>query len=198
VGKHGSDDVARFAAAVESRLTHPAAQAIVAYSVSKGLVIPERAETSHSMGMGVEADVEGQHVLCGSRRLMETAAINLASAEQFEKEAGLRGDSLAYVAINAKLAGLIAYSDTLRTEAAEMIRKLHRRGVKKIIMATGDNEASARRIAGQVGLDEVFSGAFPEQKADLVKKLQAEGFVVAVVGDGINDSPALAHATWWH
>ncbi len=101
---------------------------------------------------------------------------------------------MAFVAIEGALAGVITYSDTIRSEAREVILKLHRRGIKRIVMATGDNEASARRIAGLIGVDQVFSGAFPEHKAELVKKLKSEGLMVAVVGDGINDSPALAHA----
>lgn len=188
------DDVVSLAASVEQRLSHPAAQAIVNYAQLKGLEIPSRIDTTHSRGMGVSASVDGKQVLVGSRRMMDTAKIDLQPGERFEKEAMLRGSSMAYVAIDGKLAGILAYADTVRPEAKEMIRKLHRRNIKRIIMATGDNEFSARRIAGELGLDDVLSSAFPEHKAELVLKLKSEGFTVAVVGDGINDSPALAHA----
>lgn len=189
-----ADEVLALAAAVEMRLTHPAAEAIVQEAHNRGLNVSTRTGATHSMGMGVEATVDDLRVLVGSRRLMETQKINLNSVERFEKIAGLRGDSLAYIAIEGAIAGLLAYSDTIRPESAEMIRKLHRRGIKRIVMATGDNEFSAQRIANAAGVDQIFSGAFPEHKAQLVKQLKEQGFVVAVVGDGINDSPALAHA----
>ena len=96
--------------------------------------------------------------------------------------------------MDGSLAGIIAYADAIRPEAAETIKKMHRRGVKKVVMATGDIEACARRIAAQIGVDEVLSGAFPESKAQLVQDLKAQGYTVAVVGDGINDSPGL----WRH
>ena len=188
------DEVLAFAAAVEMRLSHPAAEAIVKEAHNRGLQISTRTGASHSMGMGVEAIVDDKRVLVGSRRLMESQKLDLVSVERYEKIAGLRGDSLAYIAIEGKIAGLLAYSDTIRPETPEMIRKLHRRGIKRIVMATGDNQLSAQRIANAAGVDQIFAGAFPEHKAQLVKQLKEEGYVVAVVGDGINDSPALAHA----
>ena len=189
-----ADEVAALAAAAENRLSHPAAQAIVAYATKRQLNIAHRTGASHAVGMGVSATIEGKRVLAGSRRLLESKKVDLSTAETFEKIAIARGQSLAYIAIDGVLAGLIAYADTLRPEAAAMISKMHKRGVKKIIMATGDIEASAQSIARQIGVDEVLSGAFPENKADLVKELKQQGYTVAVVGDGINDSPALAHA----
>lgn len=188
------DNVISLAAAVENRLSHPAAQAIVNYASERGLAIPHRTKASHSVGMGVAATVNGKHVLAGSRRLMETKKIDLKAAEPFEKLAIKRGDSLAYIAIDGVVAGVVAYADSIRAEAAETIAKMHRRGIKKVVMATGDIETSARRIAQTIGVDEVLAGAFPENKAKLVQDLKAQGYVVAVVGDGINDSPALAHA----
>jgi Cu2+-exporting ATPase len=188
------DQLVALAAAVENRLSHPAAQAIVAYATKCKLTIPHRMEASHSVGMGVSATVEGQRVLVGSRRLMESKKIDLKPSEAFEKAADDRAESLAYVAVDGVLSGVIAYADAIRPEAAETIKKLHRRGVKKIVMATGDVESSARRIADAIGVDKVLSSAFPENKANLVKELRAQGYTVAVVGDGINDSPALAHA----
>jgi heavy metal translocating P-type ATPase len=191
---YAQNDLISLAAAVESRLSHPAAQAIVAYANKLKLILPHRTEASHSVGMGVGASVDGKHVLVGSRRFMETKKISVERAMEYESDAITRGVSLAYIAIDGVLSGIVAYADAIRPEAAETIKKMHRRGVKKVVMATGDVEASARRIAAQIGVDEVVSGAFPENKAKLVQDLKAQGFTVAVVGDGINDSPALAHA----
>lgn len=189
-----ADQLVALTAAVENRLSHPAAQAIVTYANKRKLTVPHRMQASHSVGMGVSAVVEGKRVLVGSRRLMESKKIDLKAAESFEATAFSKGESLAYVAVDGVLSGLIAYADSIRPEAAETIKKLHRRGVKKIVMATGDVECSARRIADAIGVDEVLSSAFPENKANLVRELSAGGYTVAVVGDGINDSPALAHA----
>ncbi len=104
------------------------------------------------------------------------------------------GQSIAYVAIEGKLAGLIAYSDEIRSETAQAIKQLKRLGIKKIYMATGDGEIAAKKVAQACGITDYVSKCFPEQKADLVKELKAQGHIVAVIGDGINDSPALAHA----
>ena len=104
------------------------------------------------------------------------------------------GASVAWVAVDGEAAGLIAYSDELRPKTGDAIKQLRKLNVHKIVMATGDGELAARTIANQCGIDEVMARAFPEHKAELVKLLKSQGHVVAVVGDGINDSPALAHA----
>ncbi len=194
VNGFSEDNVLAYAAAVEERLHHPAARAILRYARKKLTKIPDRDESAHRTGMGVGAHVEGKAVLCGSRRFMNAEHIDIQSATFVENELHKKGESVAYVAIDGQLAGLISYADKLRPEVPWVIRKLHKQGIKRIYMATGDHEHAARAIAKIAGIDEVFSNSFPEQKAELVRKLKAEGFVVAVVGDGINDSPALAHA----
>jgi Cu2+-exporting ATPase len=191
---HNAEELVAMAAAVESRLNHPAAQAIVDYAQRRKVEIPHRSSASHSVSMGVSAIVDGKRVLVGSRRLMESNNIDVRAGGEFERHATARGESYVYVAVEGQVAGLISYADSIRPEAAQTIKKLHKRGVKRVIMATGDIESTARRIAAQVGLDEVVSGAFPENKANLVRQLKEQGYTVAVVGDGINDSPALAHA----
>ncbi|SRR5579875_276700 len=182
------------AAAVEQRLQHPAARAIVRYAGHQNLNVLERAESKHMRGMGVRAQVDGLDVIVGSRRMMEAESIDVRPAQKSEAEIQARGQSMAYVAIDGQLSGLIAYSDQLRPEVPAVIKALRRKGIKEIIMATGDNDAPARAMAHAAGINNVLSGAFPEQKAELVAKLKERGFTVAVVGDGINDSPALAHA----
>jgi Cu2+-exporting ATPase len=144
--------------------------------------------------MGVKASIDNVEVIVGSRRMMESENIDISESRAVEAQALAVGESIAYVAIEHQLAGLIRYSDQLRPETALAMQQLKRLGIKKLVMATGDGEGAAHRIAETCGITEVIARAFPEQKADLVKKLKAEGFTVAVIGDGINDSPALAHA----
>ncbi len=182
------------AAAVEQRLQHPAARAIVHYAGHHNLKVLERADSEHMRGLGVRAQVDGEDVIVGSRRMMEAESIDMRPAQAAEAEILRRGQSMAYVAVNGELAGLIAYADRLRPEAPMVIEQLRKRGIKEIVMATGDNEAPARAMAQASGITNVLSGAFPEQKAEMVKSLKARGFTVAVIGDGINDSPALVHA----
>jgi heavy metal translocating P-type ATPase len=191
---HTADEVLALAASVEARLHHPASRAIVKAAQQKGLVIQDRATSEFVRGMGVKATIGDLQVVVGSRRLMDEEAIDVSEAAAAEQHAGSVGESIAYVAINNRVAGLIRYSDTLRAEAVDAMAQLKRLGIKRLIMATGDGKAAAERIAAKVGLKEVQAQAFPEQKAALVLQLKEAGYVVAVIGDGINDSPALAHA----
>lgn len=191
---HSEEQILAYAAAVEARLNHPAARAILQYARKHISKIPDRDDSAHKTGMGVGAHVERKLVLCGSRRFMHSENIDIRASVPLENEIHERGESVAYLAIDGQLAGLISYADKLRPEVPRVIKKLHKLGVKKIYMATGDHEHAARAIAKASGIDEVFANSFPEQKAELVKNLKEQGYTVAVVGDGINDSPALAHA----
>jgi heavy metal translocating P-type ATPase len=194
LGEYNGDQLVAYAAAVEQRLHHPASRAIVKAATQRSLSIPERVDSKFIRGMGVQAKVGDLDVLVGSRRLMESENVGINEAKQTEVETGNHAESLAYVAINGKLVGLIAYSDQIRPEASQAIAQLKKLGVKKLVMATGDGEEVAQLIARACGITDVMSRSFPEQKATLVKQLKSIGFNVAVIGDGINDSPALAHA----
>ncbi len=191
---YSEQQLVSFAASVEQRLHHPASRAITRYAGVCGVKVPERASSTFVRGMGVKAEVRGLSVLVGSKRLMETESVNTDAAKKTEASVARKGESLAYIAINGECCGLISYSDHLRPEADSALRRLKRMGIKKLIMATGDNDEAAQRIATSAGLEDVLAKAFPEQKADLVKQLKAEGYTVAVIGDGINDSPMMAHA----
>jgi Cu2+-exporting ATPase len=118
----------------------------------------------------------------------------MAAAEKEIETFARKGHSILYVGIGGELAGLIAIHDPVRTEARSFIEALRREGIERIIMLTGDNEATARTIAEELGIDEYHSEAFPERKVEIIRQLKAEGYTVAMVGDGINDSPALSHA----
>jgi Cu2+-exporting ATPase len=188
------DEVLALAAAVEMRLHHPAARAIVKAAQQKGLTIPERDESKFKRSMGVRAMVGAHEVIVGSRTMMESEGIAIDEARDAELRATKLGESISYVAIDGKVAGLIRYSDRLRPEVANTMRDLRKLGIKKLVMATGDTEEAGQRIAGCCGITDVIARAFPEDKAKLVQELKAAGHTVAVIGDGINDSPALAYA----
>ncbi|HEY9678760.1 MAG TPA: heavy metal translocating P-type ATPase [Drouetiella sp.] len=192
--ERSADEILSLTASVEQRLHHPASRAIVKYAVHKNLEIPHRESSTHLRGMGIKARVNDLDIIVGSKRLMDSEKIATADAQSSELAATTIGDSIVYVAIGGKLSGVITYSDPLRTESAEALKKLRRMGIKKMVMATGDSEATANRVAASCGITEVLSRAFPEHKAELVQRLKQEGYVVAVIGDGINDSPAFAHA----
>lgn len=194
LGKYSKQEILSNAAAVEQRLHHPASRAIVKHAHQMNIKVPDRAESVHMRGMGVRADVGRLHVAVGSKRLMESEGVDTRAAKAAEAAATARGESFAYVAIDGTLAGLITYADKMRAETLHAIKELRKLGVKKMVMATGDSEAAAHAIARSCGIEEVSARAFPEQKAELVKKLREAGYRVAVIGDGINDSPALAHA----
>ncbi|MBS1999387.1 MAG: HAD-IC family P-type ATPase, partial [Cyanobacteria bacterium SZAS LIN-2] len=120
--------------------------------------------------------------------------VDVSASHEHAQAVGEACESFAYVAIDGKLAALMSYCDQLRPESKAVVQALRKRGVKRIVMATGDSEGPARAMAKKVGVDQVHFCVFPEQKASIVKDLQHQGYKVAVVGDGINDSPALAHA----
>jgi heavy metal translocating P-type ATPase len=187
-------EVMAYAAAVEQRQHHPASRAIIRWATQNNATAFDRTDSQCMRGMGVQAKVNEHTVLVGSRRLMESEKIDIGLASAMEKEFSDLGESLAYIAIEQKLSALVAYKDQVRPEAQAAIAQLKKLGIKKLVMATGDGEQVANQIARTCGIEDVLSRAFPEQKAELVKQLKSAGYTVAVIGDGINDSPALAYA----
>jgi Cu2+-exporting ATPase len=140
------------------------------------------------------AVVDGYRTIVGSRALIESEQVGMAPVEAAQAETRARGESLAYVARDGTIVGLISYADPLREEAPAMIAALRRRGVREVLLVTGDGEAPAQAAASAAGITRVVSRALPTDKADIVRRLKDKGRTVAVVGDGINDSAALAHA----
>lgn len=191
---HSEDEVLALAAAVEMRLHHPAARAIVKCAQQRGLQIAERADSQFSRGMGARARVGNHEVIVGSRTMMECEGIVIDEARDSEFKATTLGESISYVAIDGKVAGLIRYRDYLRPEVKRAMTRLKKLGIKELVMATGDTQEAAERIAKSCGISKVVARAFPQEKAELVKQLKAQGHIVGVIGDGINDSPALAYA----
>jgi len=186
--------VMALAAGAEARLTHPVARAVTGAAKARGVVVPERDSSHYTIGMGVKAHVRGRSVLVGNEVMMQSHRIDTSPARSDVMRASADGASSLYVAIDGKLAGLLVYSDPLRPEAGAVIDGLRRRGVKEFVLLTGDNEAVASVIARSAGISRYVANAFPHQKVKVVRQLQQEGRTVAVVGDGINDSPALVQA----
>lgn len=187
--------VLALAAAAEQRLRHPVAQAVVQAAEERGLHIPERSMSDYSIGLGVEASVDGMTVFAGSQRFITCKGVLLPEAIQRDLER-IEGDigSPLCIAVDGEIVGVLALTDPLRPEAPQVIEELQRRGVKEIVILTGDHPAVTRRVAESLGISRYVANVFPKEKAEVVKTLQQEGHVVAVVGDGINDSPALAQA----
>jgi len=190
-----SDDVLAIAAAAEQRLNHPVAEAIVRAAESREVEIPERISSDYTIGLGVEAQVNGYAVCVGNQRFMDHKAIPMTERARRDS-ARLERQAAAplFVAIDGRLRGVLGYADPLRPEAPEVIHALRARGIKEIVILTGDHPHIARQVAENLGISGYVAEVFPDEKADIVRTLQQEGYTVAVVGDGINDSPALAQA----
>ncbi len=189
------EEVLVLAASCEQRLTHPVAKAIVRAAETRGIAIPERTNSHYTIGLGVEAHVDGQCVQVGCERFMTAKRIQVPTAvRQHLNDIGHEAMSPVCVALNGELVGTLAYADPIRPESADVIEQLHARGMKHIAMLTGDHARVAARVAHVVGISDFVADALPRDKVAYVKTLQQRGYRVAVVGDGINDSPALAHA----
>jgi Cu2+-exporting ATPase len=182
------------AASAEARHRHPVAQAIVARAREQHLEIPERSESRYHIGLGVEVQINGYLIQVGSERFLRDRKVKLDAGLAELRQLNERECSTLLFAVDEKLTGLIPYADQIRPETPDVIKTLHNRSVRNLIMLTGDNTAVAKAVATQLGLDRFFAGVLPADKAEIVRQLQREGQIVAMVGDGINDSPALSYA----
>ncbi len=188
------DELLRLAAAVEARSEHPLGRAIVAAAAERGLRLPSPEEFRARPGRGVEARVDGVEVAIGGPRLLEERSLQLpAPLREAIRPWQERGASILYVALDGRIAGAIALEDEVRPESREAVESLHRMG-RRVAMVTGDSRNVAEAVAGELGIDEVFAEVLPEQKERVVAELQHRGHLVAMVGDGVNDAPALARA----
>ncbi len=187
------DDVLRLAAALEAGSEHPLAEAILRGAEDKGLK-PEKAQDFEAItGQGVKGRVGDRDALLGNARLMEASGIDIAPLADAAEARRKDGETVMFLSAGGKLAGIVAVADPIKESAAESIAKLHALGLR-IVMATGDNETTAKAVAAKLGIDEVHAGLKPEEKLTLIEGLQKKGAVVAMAGDGINDAPALAKA----
>ena len=187
------EEVLRLAASVERGSEHPLGEAIVRAASERKLEVSPAADFNAIPGHGVEASVEGKKLLLGNIRLMKDRGLSLNGLEEEANRLWEKGKTVVFLGINSQVVGIIAVADTLKPNAKEALQALHKMGIETV-MLTGDNRRTAEAIAQQVGIDRVLAEVLPEHKAQEVKKLQEEGKVVAMVGDGINDAPALAQA----
>ena len=187
------NDVLRLAAIVEKNSEHPLGEAILKGARDRGLDLSDADSFNAIPGLGVEAILDGRAILLGNRQLMATRNINVTGLVDKAASLEQQGKTVMYLSANGAPVGLIAVADTLKENSAAAVDSLHRMGIE-VAMITGDNKRTAQAIAQQVGIDRVLAEVLPHDKAVEVKKLQAQGKRVAMVGDGINDAPALAQA----
>jgi P-type Cu+ transporter len=190
---HNELEFLRQAASVERGSEHPLAAAIVAGAQERGLKLSEAVEFQSLTGRGVVGKVEGHTIALGNSKLLEE--LNVQAGDLLERADRLRteGETVMLVAIDGRAAGLVGVADPIKESTQEAIQILHQEGVR-IRMVTGDNRITAEAVARRLGIDEVDADVLPEQKIEVVKRLQSQGRIVAMAGDGVNDAPALAQA----
>jgi Cu+-exporting ATPase len=186
-------DVLRLAASAEVGSEHPLAQAVVAGASSRGLRVEPAERFVSASGKGITALVSGHEVSVGSADHMRDWRIDVEALSKRAEALRVDGHTVVFVGIDGRAAGLLAIVDPIRVSAAEAIRALHFEGLR-VIMLTGDNATTALAVARRLGIDDVRAGVKPDQKALAIARLQADGHVVAMAGDGVNDAPALAAA----
>lgn len=192
---HSEDTILAYTAAVEQHFSHPIAKAVLHKARQLRLSLPTYDETRYEVGLGIEAVIDHDHVRVGSSRYMETVGIPIPDAIResldYTRE---QGHTAIVTAINHRVAGMIELQSTIRTEAFRMIRGLRKRGMREIVLISGDHEGPTRELAQRLRVNRYFAGVLPHEKAGYIRMLQQEGKTVMMVGDGINDSAALSCA----
>jgi len=178
----------RIAAAAERRSSHPLAKAVVEHAASAGVEVPQPTTFEVLRGRGIKADVDGAAVLAGNAALLTESGVSLPARTDTDD------GTMVFIASGGKALGVLHLADPVRPDAKAALARLKASGIERIVMLTGDNEATGRRIGAEVGVDEVRAGLLPDGKVDAIRQLQAGKVLVAMVGDGINDAPALAAA----
>ncbi|MRG87361.1 heavy metal translocating P-type ATPase [Salinibacillus xinjiangensis] len=189
----GDEETLQLLASAEKGSEHPLAEAIVTYATENEIDFVDVDDFSAIPGHGIEATISGKHILVGNRKLMQKHQIVLEDSEEKLVDYETNGKTAMLIAIDGKLRGIVAVADTIKETAPEAIKHLKELGIE-VIMLTGDNERTAQAIAKQVGIDQVIAQVLPEEKSDKVKEIQSQGKKVAMVGDGVNDAPALVTA----
>jgi Cu+-exporting ATPase len=187
------NDNLRLAASLERASEHPLAEAIVKGAEEKALTLSQAENFQSVTGKGVTGKVDGHLVVLGNLKLFESLNIDAGNLPQQADSQRAEGQTVMLLAIDGKAAGLIGVADPIKDSTEEAIRNLHEEGIR-VVMLTGDSRKTADAVAAKLNIDEVHAEVLPEQKSEMVKKLQAEGRIVAMAGDGINDAPALAQA----
>jgi Cu+-exporting ATPase len=191
--RRAEDHLIRIVAALEHASEHPLADAVVRFARERGLSVPQAQKFESQTGYGVRGIVEGNVTLVGNFALMARYSVSTDLLQAAAVRIADEGKTPLWIAVDGSLAGIIAVADTIKSTSIHAIRQMHTEGLR-VVMLTGDNERTARAIAREAGVDEVIAGVLPAGKAEAIKRLQGERRVVAMVGDGINDAPALAQA----
>ena len=186
-------DLLRLAASVERGSEHPVAAAIVRGAEERGIALGHASDFQSTTGRGVVGVVDGRRVAVGNARLMEDIRASIASHGDAAEDQRRQGQTVMFVAVDGKLAGLLGVADPIKESTAEALRLLRKEGIE-IVMLTGDSRATAEAVAAQLGITRVEAEVLPEQKVEVVRRLKSEGRTVAMAGDGVNDAPALAEA----
>ncbi len=188
-----TQEVLTLAASAEKGSEHPLGEAIVKEAKEKDLILLDPKKFQAIAGHGIEAMIDSKEILLGNLKLMEERGVRLNGLLEQAEALSKEGKTPMFLAVGGKSAGLIGVADTLKESSKEAVKTLHSMGLE-VVMLTGDNERTAQAIASQIGIERVLAEVLPEKKAEEVKRLQAEGKKVGMVGDGINDAPALAQA----
>ncbi|PJG84030.1 copper-translocating P-type ATPase [Caviibacterium pharyngocola] len=185
--------IVTFAAALEQGAGHPLAKAVSALATERQLNLPQPEKFFTLKGLGVSGEVAGARILLGNGTLMAQRRIDIQSATDLTDRESAKGATVIFLAVNDQLAGVFVIRDPLREDSVTALRRLHRQGYR-LVMLTGDQEKTAQAIAEEAGIDQVIAGVLPDGKAQAIQALQQQGHKVVMVGDGINDAPALAQA----
>jgi len=192
-GSLGQDELLRLVASVERSSEHPLAEAIVEGAIERGIELEKATEFESVTGKGVVGRAAGHVVAIGNWALLEELGIDASSLVGPAEALRTEGQTVMFVAVDGAAAGLVSVDDPVKASTPEAIEVLHGEGLR-VVMLTGDSRTTAEAVARRLGIDDVIAEVLPDQKAEVVKKLQAEGAIVAMAGDGINDAPALAQA----
>jgi len=192
-GKDNEEEALRLIAAVEKNSEHPLAEAVVYYTEEKSIVIPSSQDFSYTTGKGVSAQVDGKTIRVGSEQFMSDNGVSFSEFADHSLVLQQQGKTIVYAAIDENQLAILAIADELKASSAQAVRTLKDMGIE-VWMITGDKEVTAKTIAHSVGIDKVLAEVLPDEKAEQIKNLQAQGRIVAMAGDGVNDAIALAQA----
>ncbi len=192
-GSYSNNEVLRYAAMAEKDSEHPLGEAIVKGAKDRKIEVPTVSSFEAIPGHGIKAVFEGKTILLGNRRLMEKNGMVVKAKEKVLKKLETEGKTAMMLSVDQEISGIIAVADTIKHNSANAISELKKLGIKTV-MLTGDNEVTAKAVAKKVGIEQVIANVLPGEKANVIKELQRGGKVVSMVGDGINDAPALAQA----
>ncbi|WP_084697692.1 heavy metal translocating P-type ATPase [Paracoccus sp. S4493] len=190
---HDENEILRLAASLERGSEHPLAEAIVRGAEARGLSLAQADDFEAVTGMGVKGVVDGKSVALGNARMLAELGIDAPAAAEAANARRDEGETVMFIVVDGVIAGLVSVADPVKETTPEALKALRELGFR-IVMATGDNERTARAIAGRLGIEEIRADVLPEDKARIIRDLQAEGRKVAMAGDGVNDAPALAQA----